>query len=126
MSSASLLFLSLSSLRAPLRTEPAVAGVADFLLRPIEAANGTSSAGAGDLAEEADFVEDGLSADVRKRSGELHSLLLLLVVVEVAVLNGGGGKNPGGKFPEAAAAAKAAVICEGERNKAIESINGLL
>ena len=83
---------------------------ADFLLIPIEAAKGTSSAGAGDFAEAADFVEDGLSAEVRNRSGELHSLLLLRVVVEVAVLKGGGGRNPGGKFPEAAAAAKAAVI----------------
>ena len=90
-----------------------------------EAASGTSS-GAGDFADEADLVEDGLSAEVRNRSGELHSLLLLLVVVDVAVLNGGGGKNPGGKLPAAAAAAMAADICEGDLNMAMGSIRGLL
>lgn len=54
-----------------------------------EAAKGTSS-GAGDLAEAADFVEEGLSAEGRKRSGELHSLLLLCVVVEAAEEENGG------------------------------------
>ena len=62
-----------------------------------EAARGTSS-GAGDLAEAADFVEEGLSAEGRKRSGELHSLLLLCVVVEAAEEENGGppGKSHGG------------------------------
>ena len=80
------------------------------------------------MSDVADLVEDGLppSAEVRKRSGELHSLLLLRVVVEVAVLKGGGGKKPGGRLPEAAAAATAAAICEGERNMAMGSIRGLL
>ena len=56
----------------------------------MEAARGTSS-GTGDLeAEAADLVELGLSEAVRKRSGELHSLLLLLVDVECER----GGKNP--------------------------------
>ena len=94
-----------------------------------EAAKGTSS-GAGDLAEAADFVEEGLSAEGRKRSGELHSLLLLCVVVEAAEEENGGppGKKPwGNPWPPLAAAADiAAAICWGDLNMAMGSISGLL
>ena len=93
-----------------------------------EAAKGTSS-GTGDLAEDADFVEEGLSAEALKRSGELHSLLLLCVVVEAAEDENGmefPGKNPWGKPIPPVAAATAAAICEGDLNIAIGSISGLL
>ena len=76
-----------------------------------EAAKGTSS-GTGDLAEDADFVEEGLSAEALKRSGELHSLLLLCVVVEAAEDENGGppGKKPwGNPIPPVAAATAAAI-----------------
>ena len=94
-----------------------------------EAAKGTSS-GTGDLAEDADFAEEGLSAEARKRSGELHSLLLLCVVVEAADDEKGGppgkpGKPWGNPIPPVAAAT-AAAICEGDLNIAMGSISGLL